>query len=162
VHSKKLANRFLDEHKVPLRDRNNAAFVARIHSTVQKAVDSGDDAMLFSPINEQHNLNFVRPLRIAAKTFQFAAMAATMYGLMRSRLGIAAMGLLAKIAQNFTSATAQTLGYGSGSLLFSLLKNSARLIRALGQGMLNGMVSHYQSGIQPLLCRIARITLSNP
>jgi hypothetical protein len=69
AHSKKLALRFLDECKVKHSDRNAAGFVARMHYTVQKATDSGDDEFLFAKCNEHHNIWSFLPAPVQVARF---------------------------------------------------------------------------------------------
>jgi len=159
THSKKLANKFLDEHKIALKDRVSAAFVNRVHSTVQKAADLQDDDMLLAQNNEQHNLNCLGPLQHVWKhSGKYSILAATVYPVIRSRPGIAVMGLVRLIVRTFITNIGKTLVFGSGSLLFWLLKSFVQSPLVWALGTLSGTGYLFWTAIRPLLCKIAGIT----
>lgn len=159
THSKKLANKFLDEHKIPLKDRNNASFVNRIHSTVQKAADQDDDAMILAHQNEQHNLNPWGPLaHVWRNSLKYSILAATMYPLLSSKVGIVLMDLSVQVVHRCITNTAKILVFGSASVLFWPLKKCVQSRHASGLIILSGAGYLYQTVTQRSLCQIAAIT----
>jgi len=154
-HSKKLAVRFLDEMKIPLRDRCDASFVAQLQSTVQKSTDQGDDDMLLAPNSEVYNLPFLKALGSAKIPWKLLlVLAAIIAPTMTSRGAIAVLRANLYAWNRLAMVLGQIWGRGSVLIAKSVLRQTIRMRIVTAPNILSGMVRHCLKEIQRLLCRV--------
>lgn len=157
AHSKKLALRYLDEKKVPLAERCQPNAVARIHYTVQKATDQPDDAFLFAPVNEKHNItSFVKAPGLNITRYHIIAIASIISPALVRWGVLANMRVNLYLWSRLAILNARILVSGSGLMLKSLTLTSYRALRAIAEDILNGPVPRYCTAIQQWSCNIAR------
>lgn len=157
AHCKKLAIRFLDEHKVPLAERLNSRFVACMHFTVQKATDLPDDDFLLAKNNEDHNIGSlwkdfysapVRPLLVVT--------AAIACPILISKLDVAQIRVVTWAMKRLATNVIRTWVHGSVSIFGLATHTLHQLATAIDEAMLSGTATRCLSAIQQWSCNIAR------
>lgn len=158
AHSKKLALRYLDECKMKHSERNVSGFVARMHYTVQKATDSGDDNFLFARCNEDHNIlsflpapvRVVQLLKVAAKWLLIILL--VLFG----GLLLVSMMQSGNISNPSIIKPAQTLVPGRFSHSASLQLTDWDSLLANYASTLSGNCQHYSTDVGRWSCNTAR------
>lgn len=157
AHSKKLAARYLDEKKVPLIDRLNSEFVARLNYTVQKATDCPDDDFLFKENEERHNISsFFRAPAIPVRTLIIAG--AILSPVLVSKLVGAKMSLTLLIFRRLFHTNALILVNGSIQVLKSAIRCCWIFARVLSERTWSGLVTPCSSAIRQLSCNTVPTT----
>jgi len=158
AHSKKLALRFLDECKMKHSDRNAAGFVARMHFTVQKATDSGDDNFLFAKCNEDHNiLSFLpAPVKVVQCIRTLIKWLCIVSLILIGGLLVASMMQSRTTLSPSIIVPAQTLVSGSFSHSESLHLTDWDSLLALSDAISSGTCQHYLTEAEQRSCNIVR------
>lgn len=159
AHSKKIAKLFMDEMKIPLRERLTANFTNRVHFTIQRAVDQRDDEFLFKKTEQEHNITsyFQRvPWRTLGKGTLLVAFVASPTLCLKVATVFLNMSLY--IWRRFAQTNALILARGSTLGFKYLTLHALSTMRAFAGDIWSGLLKPSYTEILRLLCSIASTT----
>lgn len=165
-HGKKLALRWLSEHKFNMKEFvSESAKIARVNYTCQKFADLPDDDFLFEEQYERTNITSYIKDSVTGfwrapgtkKTLIIAA-AAVISPILVSKIVTASMRLNLFFWRRICETNVRILASGSISVVKSVMRLGWTSARVVSADIWSGVLMPCWIAIHPLLCSIARTT----
>ena len=161
AHAKKLALRWLDEKKIPMKARETSLAASCLSATVQKATDMEDDDMLLARNNEKHNITqyFRRPPGIGMLQVVWIG-GLLMCPALTVRTARAAISFAEWTLIRLTTPLIQIWASGSVSGVRLEARTALNIVRAVLASISNGIVMPCFIATRQWLCNTA-LTMSS-
>jgi len=161
AHAKKLALRWLDEKKIPMKARETSLAASCLSATVQKATDMEDDDMLLARNNEKHNITqyFRRPPGFGMLRVVVIAGLLMCPGL-TVRTARAAMSITEWTFVRLTTPVIQFWAHGSAMFVRLEARTALNLVRAVLESTWSGIAMPCYIATRQWLCNTA-LTMSS-